>query len=200
MPPAKPPERPGSVNSKEAGGKTGAKWKPMKTWIALLRGINVGGHHLVRMKDLAGHLEAAGFSGVLTYIQSGNVVLQSAEHPGARIGALIEQHYGFRPAVFALSAEELRQAAAQNPFDPEAGKQVHFFFCAPEPPRADTGLLDSLKAPNEAYMLIGKVFYLYAPDGIGRSRLAEKVGKALPGTEITARNLNTINKLLEMSA
>ena len=101
----------------------------METWIALLPGINVGGHHLVRMKDLAGHLEAGGFSRVRSYIQSGNVVLQC-----------------------------------------------------------------------QAFRLIGSVLYLYAPDGIGRSKLAEKIGKALPGTDLTARNLNTINKLLEMSA
>ena len=172
----------------------------MKTWIALLRGINVGGHHVVRMRDLEGHLEAGGFSGVRTYIQSGNVVLQCRERPGARIGNLIEQHYGFRPAVLVLSPEELRQAAAANPFDPEGGKKVHFYFCAREPREVDHDLLETLKGPNEAFRLIGRVLYLYAPDGIGRSRLAEKIGKALPGTDLTARNLNTINKLLEMSA
>lgn len=172
----------------------------MNTWIALLRGINVGGHHIIRMKDLASLLEADGFPGVRTYIQSGNVVLQSKERPGARIAALIERHYGFRPPVLVLSAGELRQAAARNPFDPEGGSKVHFYFCAPEPRSADIELLESLKGPNEAYQLSGGVLYLYAPDGIGRSRLAEKIGKALPGTDITARNLNTVNKLLEMSA
>lgn len=172
----------------------------METWIALLRGINVGGHHLVRMKDLAGHLEAGGFSGVRTYIQSGNVVLQCQDRPGERIGNLIEQYYGFRPAVLVLSAEELRQVAAANPFDPEGGKKVHFYFCAEEPREVNHNLLETLKGPNEAFRLIGSVLYLYAPDGIGRSKLAEKIGKALPGTDLTARNLNTINKLLEMSA
>ncbi len=172
----------------------------MQTWIALLRGINVGGHHIVPMKELVRLLEADGFKGVRTYIQSGNVVLQAEERPGERIGGLIERHFGFRPAVFALSADELRRAATANPFDPEAGKMVHFFFCEPEPQRPDLALLNSVKAPGEAYRLSGSVFYLYAPDGVGRSKLVEKIGKALAGVEITARNLNTINKLLEMSA
>ena len=172
----------------------------MNTWIALLRGINVGGHHIIRMKDLAGQLEADGFPGVRTYIQSGNVVLQSEERPGARIAALIERHYGFRPQVLVLSAEELRQAADGNPFDKEGGKKVHLFFCETEPPQPDFALLEALKGPAEDYRLAGRVFYLYAPDGIGRSKLAEKIGKALPGVSITARNLNTVNKLLEMSA
>ena len=180
--------------------EAGAKGKPMETWIALLRGINVGGHHLVRMKDLVRHLQADGFREVNTYIQSGNVVLQSQDSPGERIGNLIGQHYGFRPAVLVLSAEELRQAAAANPFDPEGGKKVHFYFCAREPREVNHALLESLRAPNEAYRLVGKVLYLFAPDGIGRSKLAEKIGKALPGTDLTARNLNTVSKLLEMSA
>lgn len=171
----------------------------MQTWIALLRGINVGGHHIVPMKELVAHLEADGFTGVRTYIQSGNVVLQAKARPDVRIGACIERHFGFRPAVFALSADELRQAAANNPFDPEAGKMVHFFFCDREP-QPDYELLHAVKAPSEDFRLTGSVFYLYAPDGIGRSKLVEKVGKALPGVQITARNLNTINKLLEMSA
>lgn len=172
--------------------------KSMQTWIVLLRGINVGGHHLVSMKELVRHLEADGFTGVRTYIQSGNVVLQAEERPEQRIGILIERHFGFKPAVFALDAYELRQAAANNPFDSRAGKMVHFFFCYPEP-RPDYDLLKAVKAPTEDFLLKGPVFYLYAPEGIGRSRLVEKIGKALPGVEITARNLNTINKLLEMS-
>lgn len=171
----------------------------MQTWIALLRGINVGGNHIVPMKELTGHLEAAGFKGVRTYIQSGNIVLRAGERPGERIGAIIERHYGFRPAVFALSAEELRRAASANPYDPQGGKTVHFFFCQPDPSRVDWELLESVKGPNEAYHLAGGVFYLYAPDGIGRSKLVEKIGRALPDTTLTARNLNTINKLLEMS-
>ena len=171
----------------------------MQTWIVLLRGINVGGRHLLPMKELVGHLQADGFRAVRTYIQSGNVVLQGNERPGDRIGALIERHYGFRPAVFALSAEELREAADGNPFESDAGKTVHFFFCSPEPRHTNLALLESVKGPDEAYRLSGAVFYLYAPDGIGRSRLAEKIGKALPGVEITARNLNTVNKLLDMS-
>lgn len=172
----------------------------MQTWIVLLRGINVGGHHLLPMKELVGHLEADGFRAVQTYIQSGNIVLQHSDPPANRIGALICRHYGFRPAVFALSADELRQAAEANPFKAAAGKMVHFFFCAPEPPEVNLALLDAVKGPGEAYRLSGPVFYLYAPEGIGRSKLVNKIGKALPGVEITARNLNTINKLLVMSA
>ncbi|HMQ91269.1 MAG TPA: DUF1697 domain-containing protein, partial [Flavilitoribacter sp.] len=69
----------------------------MKTWVALLRGINVGGKHIVPMKELVRLMEADGFANVKTYIQSGNVVFQSADNSGDRIGELIAREFGFKP-------------------------------------------------------------------------------------------------------
>lgn len=172
----------------------------MKTWIALLRGINVGGKHIVPMKELTKLMESAGFADVKTYIQSGNVVFRSPAKPKDEIGQLIDKKYGFKPSVFIMSTDDLKQAAANNPFETDQGKAVHFFFCENSPESVDFELLDSLKAESEAYKLIDKIFYLYAPDGIGRSKLVEKMGKAFPDIDMTARNLNTINKLLEMTA
>ncbi len=171
----------------------------MKTWIALLRGINVGGKNIVPMKELVRLLEEGPFTNVRTYIQSGNVVLQSSAKPKDEIGRLIEKRFGFKPAVFVLSADGLKRAAANNPFKTNEGKKVHFFFCDREP-TVDFEFLDSLKTKSEEYQLIDKVFYLHAPDGIGRSKLVEKMGKGFTETTMTARNLNTINKLLEMIA
>ncbi len=172
----------------------------MSTWIALLRGINVGGKHIVPMKEFRSLLETNGFTNVKTYIQSGNVVLQSATKPQDEIGQLIEQNYGFKPSVFILSQEELKKAADNNPYQPDQGKAVHFFFFEEVPQSVDYELMDALKAPSEEYVLIEKVFYLHAPDGIGRSKLVEKIGKVFSKATMTARNLNTINKLLEMTA
>lgn len=170
----------------------------MKTWIALLRGINVGGNHKLPMKDLVKAMEKAGYENVQTYIQSGNVVFQSATRPKDEIGKLIHKAFGFHPEVFVFSMDDFKKIAKKNPFKPDEGKAVHFFFCDPAPKNVDYALLDSLKAPSEEYKLIGAVFYLHAPDGIGRSKLVEKMGKAFKGINMTARNLNTINKLLEM--
>ena len=172
----------------------------METWIALLRGINVGGKHIVPMKELISILEANGFVNVKTYIQSGNVVVQSPTRPKDEIGQLIENRFGFKPSVFILSGNDLKKAAAKNPFKTDQGKSVHFFFLEEEPKVVNYELLDALKVESEAYKLIGKVFYVYAPEGIGRSKLVEKMGKAFPSITMTARNLNTINKLLEMIA
>ncbi len=171
----------------------------MKTWIALLRGINVGGKHIIPMKELSKLLEEAGFAQVKTYIQSGNVVFQHATRPRDEIGQLIEGKFGFKPSVFILSVEDLQRAAANNPYPTDIGKTLHFFFFDKEPETVDEALLTSLQAASEEFVLIDKVFYLYAPDGIGRSKLVEKIGKAFPDVEMTARNWNTINKLLALA-
>lgn len=89
-------------------------------------------------------------------------------------------------------------AVANCPYESDQGKTIHYFFLDKEPKIFDEALLDSLRADSERYILIERVFYLYAPEGIGRSKLVDKMGKALPGVTMTARNLNTINKLVEM--
>ena len=170
----------------------------MKTWVVLLRGINVGGHHIVPMKVLRQLMEEKGFMNISTYIQSGNVTCQYPTKPVSEIGELIETKFGFNPTSFVLSAEDLQQAADNSPYPKDGGKTVHFFFFHEEPKNVDFELLDSFKAESESFQLIGSVLYLYAPEGIGRSKLAEKIPKAFGKVEMTARNLNTVNKLLEM--
>lgn len=170
----------------------------METWIGLLRGINVGGKHKIPMKELVLLMESNGFSNVRTYIQSGNVVFENPTRPKHEIGQLIEKKYGFSPYIFILGTDELMQAVANCPYKSDQGKTIHYFFLDREPETFDRGLLDSLKIDSEQYALVEKVFYLYAPEGIGRSKLVEKIGKALPGITMTARNLNTINKLVGM--
>lgn len=170
----------------------------MKTWVVLLRGINVGGHHIVPMKELKQLMEENGFRQVSTYIQSGNVVCQYPTKPKAELGYLIEQQFGFNPSSFVLSAEDLQKVAEGSPYPKDAGKAVHFFFFHKPPEVVDFELLNSLKDETEYYQLLNNVFYLYAPNGIGRSKLVTKIDKAFGKAEMTARNLNTVNKLLEM--
>lgn len=170
----------------------------MKTWIALLRGINVGGHHIVPMKELKALMEADGFAEVKTYIQSGNVVFKFPTHPKNRIGELIESRFGFLPESFILSQADLKKAIAANPYETDIGKEVHFFFCDKVPAAVDFEFLEQHRVASESYKLVGNVFYLHTPDGIGRSKLAEKMGRAFKGVSMTARNLNTIRKLVSM--
>lgn len=148
------------------------------------------------MKDLKLLLEGYGFNDVKTYIQSGNVVLQGEKKPTVDIATEIEAKFGFKPELLVLDAPDFESAVTNNPYNPAEGKSVHFYFCS-DNPTPDYDKLKKLAAPSEAYALKGKVFYLHAPEGIGRSKLAAKVESCL-GVPGTGRNLNTINRIREM--
>ena len=176
----------------------------MNTFIALLRGVNVGGHHKLPMRELVQLLEALGLHNVQTYIQSGNVIFQTETSDPAALSQMISRAIGqshrFTPQVFILDMAALRQAIAANPF-PEgeaAPKSLHLFFLDDDPKHLDWAALEAVKQTNERYALVDRVFYLHAPDGIGRSKLAEKVGQGW-GVAITARNWRTVNTLMGMA-
>lgn len=168
----------------------------MNTHIILLRGVNVGGNHLLPMKELKILLELAGFKHVKTYIQSGNIILSGFEDIERSVNEIIQTNFGFAPEVMVMSEKEFDQAFSNNPYKEYEGKYVHFFFCK-ETPIINEDKLIKLSSPTERYELLGNVFYLHAPEGIGRSKLAEKIETCL-GVRATARNLNTVNKIHEM--
>ncbi len=168
----------------------------MSTFITLLRGVNVGGKNILPMKELKEALEESGFGDVKTYIQSGNIVLSSDENPEEKVSALIQGQFSVAPDLLVLSEKEFRTAVENNPFKKMDGKTVHFFFCKTKP-TLNSSKLEELKHESEEYEGIGKVFYLHAPDGIGRSKLVSNLEKCLSAVA-TGRNLNTINKVTEM--
>jgi len=176
----------------------------MKTIICLLRGINVGGHHKLPMRELVTVLEGLGLRNAKTYIQSGNVVFQSERTDlpvlAQEIGAAIGNSHGFVPQIMLLSLADWETAVSQNPYPAaeENHKTLHFYFLESAPPNPDLALLESLKSEREQFELIDAVFYLHAPDGIGRSKLAAKVEKAV-GVAATARNWRTVSKIMEMA-
>lgn len=178
----------------------------METWIVLLRGINVGGNNKLPMKSLVTMLEAVGLSDVKTYIQSGNVVLRCstarAAKLGAEIAAAIKKEFGFEPSVLIINAKDLVKAKKANPY-PEAavemeGRTLHFIFLASVPKSIDKDRLEAVRRPSEQWQLKGSVFYLHTPEGFGDSKLATQVEKIL-GVTTTARNLRTVNALLELA-
>lgn len=171
-------------------------------YIALLRGINVGGHNKLPMAELRTFLSAAGFTDVQTYIQSGNVVFSAEQMPdelAELIAGEIERAFGFRPQVMVLTAEALQAALAANPYPQAADdpKTLHLYFLKQPATEADVTGMEALKADSEAFTLTDQALYLYAPYGIGRSKLAEKAERLL-GVPATARNLRTVMKLAEM--
>ena len=174
----------------------------MNTYITLLRGINVGGHNKLPMKALVELLSTKDAKEVQTCLQTGNVIFK-AESTATLINELnfallIERNFGFKPEVVILKQVEFELAVAHNPYQNEIGKTCHFYFCK-DMPALDLTKIEALKMPSESYQLSGKVFYLHAPDGIGRSKLAAKIENCL-GVSTTARNLNTVNKIAQLLA
>jgi uncharacterized protein (DUF1697 family) len=176
----------------------------METWIGLFRGINVGGHNILPMAKLKSDLESLKLKNVRTYIQSGNVVFEAtakaASSLAKKIARRIQDQHGFRPHLFILNREDLLAAIESNPF-PQAvsdPKTLHFLFLAEPSVEPNAKALDDAKSPTENYKLTDRVFYLHAPDGVGRSKLAANAEKHL-GVVTTGRNYRTVDKLLSMA-
>ena len=176
----------------------------MDTYIALFRGINVGGSNRLPMKDLVALFGKIGAKEVRTYIQSGNVVFRNEESDVSelanRLAAEIKTRHGFEPHTLILRPAELDEAIARNPF-PEAEADpasLHLGFLAAAPENPDLERLDSLRKESERFYLRGRIFYLHAPEGVGRSKLAASSEKLL-GVPLTDRNWKTVCKLRELA-
>ena len=149
-------------------------------------------------------LESIGLENVLTYIQSGNVVFQStttdANQLSQTIKTAVGESHGLAPEVLVLSIGEFHDAIAACPFtdgDPDP-KTLHLSFLASIPTDPDLDRLEVIRSPSERFQLAGSVFYLHAPEGIGRSKLAANVERAV-GVTMTARNWRTVTKLMSMA-
>ncbi|MGW6687194.1 DUF1697 domain-containing protein [Streptomyces sp. NPDC054961] len=179
-----------------------------RKYAALLRGINVGGNKKVPMAELRQVLHDLGHQDVQTYLQSGNAVFGSAterapEALARELEAAIEAHFGFRVACLVLDAAHLRAVAEACPF-PAAeleGKQLHATFCSEQPAASRFASIDGPSYLPEEYRLGDRVIYLYAPEGLGRSKLAEALARpaVVKGLDVTTRNWNTVAKLVELT-
>ena len=176
----------------------------MKTYIALFRGINVGGRHSLPMKELVAILEDLDCRNVRTYIQSGNAVFENpakdASQLSKKISVEIKKQRGFEPYCLLFGLKELEKAIANNPF-PEAEKDpkaLHVGFLASTPKNPDLKKVENLRKNSERFQLIDNIFYLYAPEGVGRSKLAASSEKLL-GVSMTDRNWGTVRKIMEMA-
>lgn len=165
-----------------------------KSYVALLRAVNVGGTGKLPMAELRRMCEGLGFQRVATYIQSGNVVFQSKLREAGVKRALegaLQAHMRKPVRVIVRTEAELRQVLLRNPYPDVAPNRVAVIFLDDPPP---PGSLDGVVIPGrEALSLDGRELFIHFPDGINKSKLKvpfQKIG--------TGRNLNTVFKLLEM--
>ena len=183
----------------------GLKELAMPVVISMLRGVNVGGHR-IKMDALCAIYKSLKLEEPRTYVQSGNVVFRTKEKTLAplreKISAAIERKAGFRPAVVLRTPEEFRRAIAVNPFAGRSGiepAKLHISFLADEPVAAAQKNLLTLKPGPEELYLIGRELYIYFPNGAGQSKLPWSALDRYLGTPGTARNWNSVTKMLEMA-
>ena len=176
-----------------------------KTYAVLLRGINVGGNNKLPMPALRTLLENAGYEGVTTYIQSGNVVLTSSLAEKALIRAVekqIAEEHSLAIRVVVRTHAELERLAGTNPFLAGGGEAsgLHAVFLDRAPKAAAIATLDPDRSPGDELRVVGREIYLRYPNGSGRSKLTLDYLERRLGVTGTARNWNTVLKLVELTA
>lgn len=177
----------------------------MNTFVALLRGINVGGKNKLPMSELKELFSSLGFEDVVTYVQSGNVVFRSRARGTQRVAASIEEGiadtFGISVTVLLRTQAELEQIAGGNPFlSGEAAdhSKLHVVFLDRRPKAAAVAQLDPDRSPPDEFSVRGSEVYLHLPRGAGRSKLTIDYFERRLGVRATARNWKTLTKLLEL--
>ncbi|MGB1249395.1 MAG: DUF1697 domain-containing protein [Candidatus Promineifilaceae bacterium] len=178
----------------------------MTTYISLLRGINVGGHKKIKMADLRALYATLDVTNVRSYIQSGNVVFDSAEQNrqilASQIETAIEGAYGFYVPVLLRTADELAQLIEQNPllsFTDGDGKNHYVLFLGNLLNETQLAKLGTSIEGKEQFVVLGDAILIYYPNGAGRSKLSTNYFERKLGISGTMRNWRSVNKLLSMA-
>jgi uncharacterized protein (DUF1697 family) len=175
-------------------------------WVALLRGINVSGQKPIPMEHLRGSFAAMGFRGIKTYVQSGNVVFETATNTRDALTRKIEEgircDFGFSVVVILRTEKELEKIVKTNPFlNEEAIEQakLHVTFLAKSPNKTALKNLEMLPTSPDRFRLIGCEIYLHCPNGYGRTKLSNSAFEKKLSVGATTRNWKTTTVLCEMA-
>ena len=176
------------------------------TFVALLRGINLGGHKIVKMDPLRKMFEELGFEDVKTYIQSGNVVFKAPAQTPEKLAKGIEEkifrQFGFPVPVIVKTAGEIGEVICNNPLLKEKGidlSKLHVTFLSCPPDKGALKTMDAVPAAPDQFRCSGRVVYLHCPNGYHASKLTNNVLEKLLKVGTTTRNWKTVNKLWEMA-
>jgi uncharacterized protein (DUF1697 family) len=178
----------------------------MAVIISMLRGVNVGGHNKIKMEALRALYESLKLRDAQTYVQSGNVIFRTDERDMARLAKRIEdgieRKFVFRPDVILRTTAEMREVVARNPFAKRRGIEpgkLLVSFLGSNPGEEGREKIRQMKCDPEEMRIEGREIYIYFPNGMGRSKLSlARLEKALK-TPGTARNWNSVTKMLEMA-
>jgi uncharacterized protein (DUF1697 family) len=172
----------------------------MTTYVVLLRGINLGNRR-IPMPELKSLATDLGHQRVSTYIASGNLILSSDRKPDSvvdELDAVIAERYGFKVDGVIRSAAELTKVSATNPYPEGNPKQVTVGFTRKPIAGAAADRMAALATTDERFLVDGREVYVDFAGGLARSKLATQLGKAI-GQPTTARNIRTVQKLVELA-
>ena len=175
----------------------------MKTYIALLRGINVGGHKKILMADLRMLLEKLNFKNIQTYIQSGNVVLKSlkkSDEIEKLIKKSIKDHYGFDITVIVLSPKKFQKIFDNCPFPKEKKSSSHFIIFQKRPNLELINQANQISYPNEEFFISNDCIYFCSSSGYGSTKFNSNFFDRKLKVSSTGRNYKTMAKLIEMAS
>jgi uncharacterized protein (DUF1697 family) len=179
----------------------------MKRYVSMLRGINVSGQKKVKMADLKSLYESLGLTNVKTYIQSGNVIFESAISDVGELQRNIEQKiektFGFSVSVIIRTNKEFKRIIDHNPYigydSPEDESKYLVTFLSRTPSGSTAETIQQFVKEPEAMFLRGKEIYLHCPNGYGRSKLSNIFFERKLSVTATTRNWKTVKKLYELS-
>lgn len=173
----------------------------MKTYIALLRGINVGGHKKILMADLKLLLESIGLQNVQTYIQSGNVIFNSKEEHNlaSKIAEAIETKYGFIVTVLVKKSLELSKILTKCPFFDEKREKSYFIILEESPIQENIELTAAFSNLNEEFHIAQNCVYIYYAVGAGKAKMGNNFFERKLKVTATSRNYRTMVKLIDMA-
>ena len=174
----------------------------MVTFIALLRGINVGSHSRMKMGDLRSLLAELGYTEVQTYIQSGNLVFRCSEIDESAISGAIKgklrEKYGFEVPVIVLTPVELKKIVDDNPFLELPERRLQVSFLAEAPLQVDAVKLEANDFTPEQFSLKGKAVYLYSPEDYKKKKLSNNFFEKALNVSSTTRSWRTVKRLHEI--
>ena len=174
----------------------------MNTWVVFLRGVNVSGKRKLKMVELKACLEVNGFVKVNTYIQSGNLVLQTTEDErktANRIEELIKKEFDFEVPVLALSGKEVNDIVEGAPFETAELKKRFFTLLLRYPKQEDLDNFKALTFEGEEFEVLGNCVYLHCKNGAAKAKLGNTLIEKKLKVPATTRNLNTMNKMVQMA-
>ncbi len=175
----------------------------MKTYIALLRGINVGGHKKVPMAELRELLTKSGLENVQTYIQSGNVIFQSTSNESKELEASIRKsildYFGFEVPVLVRTREDLKTIFDDCPFPEEKKVNSYFTMLSEIPDKALVAEASQKTYPDEEYVILNDCIYFFCANGYGNAKFNLNFFERKLKVNATSRNYKTMVKLLSLS-